>query len=140
MTTRVDELNTHYLIPGVDLGPSAVADAEHVEDDWVDAPYSQVPPVGEMPSPTGWQDLLGLNQVAPDPSRIDPPPRPPSLQPWPTADVISRLLRFSGNVTRESAGAPRALSLKVERMFGVLARYERASRYIRARGSEGGGL
>lgn len=140
MTTRVDELNARYLIPGVDLGPSAVAEAEHVEEDWGDAPYSQMPPVGEMPSPTGWQDLLGLNQVAPDPSRIDPPPRPTSLRQWPTADVISRLLRFPENAARDSAGAPPALSAKVARMIGVLARYERASRSIRARASEGGGL
>jgi len=120
------------------LGPAAVDDAEGIEDDYGDVPYSQLAPLGEMPSPTGWQDLLGLNQVPPDPSRIDPPPRPLSLRQWPTASTIGGPLRLPGNVTDPNSAAP-ATSPKVARMIGVLARYERSARYIRARASEGGG-
>lgn len=138
MTTRIDELNTRYLIPGVDLGLPAVADAEDVDDDFGAAPYSQTPAAGEIPSPTGWQDLLGLNQVASDPSRIDPPPRPTSLRQLPNASAIGSPLRLPGNIADGRAGAP-AMSPKVDRMIGMLTRYERAARHIRSRASEGGG-
>ena len=138
MTTRIDELNTRYLIPGVDLGLPAVADTDGVDEDYGDAPYSQTPAVGEIPSPTAWQDLLGLNQVAPDPSRIDPPPRPTSFRQWPNSNSIGGPWRLPGNVNGSNAGAP-AVSSKVERMIAMLARYERTARYIRARASEGGG-
>jgi hypothetical protein len=137
MTTRIDELNTRYLIPGVELGLPAAIDEESFEEDYGDAPYSQIPPLGDMPSPTGWQDLLGLNQVPPDPSRIDPPPRPASLLQLKSASTVSGPFPLLGS-SGDKAGAPSA-SPKVEQMIGMLARYERAARYIRARASEGGG-
>jgi hypothetical protein len=138
MTTKIDELNTRYLIPGVELGAAAAADPEGAEEDYGDAPYSHLAPLGEMPSPTGWQDLLGLNRVSFEPGRIDPPPRPASLRQWPTATTIGGSLRLPVNITRDDPGGP-AVSPKVDRMIAMLARYERATRYIRARASEGGG-
>src|SRR5215469_9565989 len=135
MTTRIDELNTRYLIPGVDIGPAAVADADRGEEDFGDAPYSQMPPMGEIPSPTGWQDLLGLNQVPPDPSRIDPPPQPSSFKRWPTTNAIGGPLRLMESVSSDGAGTP-SVSPKVQRMIGMLASYRQAARYIRARASE----
>ena len=138
MTTRIDEINTRYLIPGFELGPASAADAEGIEEDYGDAPYSQMPLVGDLPSPTGWQDLLGLNQISPSPSQIGAPPRPASLRQWPPANSIGGRLRLVESMTGERAGALTG-SPKVERMISMLARYERAARYIRARASEGGG-
>ena len=138
MTTRIDELNTRYLIPGVDLGPTAVADAEGGEEDFGDAPYSHMPPMGEIPSPTAWQDLLGLNEVPPDPTRIDPPPRPTSFRQLPTANPVGGPLRLMESVSSDGAGTP-SVSPKVQRMIGMLASYRQAARYIRARASAGGG-
>lgn len=137
MTTKIDELNARYLIPGVDLGTTAVADPDGTDEDYSDAPYSQVPAVTDIPLPTGWQDLLGLNRVSPSPSQIDPPPLPASLKRWAKGNTGSSSLRSSeasGDDMRAASTSP-----KVERMFGMLAGYDQAARQIRARASEGGG-
>lgn len=138
MTIKIDELNARYLIPGVDLGTTAVADADGTEEDYSDAPYSQVPGVTDIPSPTGWQDLLGLNQVSPSPSQIDPPPLPASPMRGPNANIEGGSLRFPEGASGDGKGAA-STSLKVERMFGMLAGYDQAVRRIRARAYEGGG-
>jgi hypothetical protein len=139
MTIKIDELNTRYLIPGIELGPAAAADPDGTEEDYGDAPYSQMPDVADMPSPIGWQDLLGLNQVSPSPSQIDPPPRPTSMEKGTTANAIgASSLRFLGSAPRDGRGAAPA-SPKIERMIGMLASYDHAARRIRARASEGGG-
>jgi hypothetical protein len=137
MTTKIDELNTRYLIPGIELGTTSVADLDGAEDDYGDAPYSQMPAVTDMPSPTGWQDLLGLNQVSPSPSQIDPPPRPPALDKEPSANGIRNSLRFLASVNGNGMGSLSA-SPKVARMIGMLAGYDQAARRIRARAYEGG--
>src|ERR1700741_3198997 len=138
MTITIDELNTRYLIPGVEMGTTATADLDGAEDDYRDAPYSQMPAVTDMPSPTGWQDLLGLNQVSPGPSQIDPPPRPPELDKGASANGIANSLRFLGSVNGNDKGSLSA-ARKVERMIGLLAAYDQAARRVRARASEGGG-
>jgi hypothetical protein len=138
MTIKIDELNARYLIPGVDLGTTAVADADGTEEDYSDAPYSQVPAVTDIPSPTGWQELLGLNQVSPSPSQIDPPPLPASLKRGANGNIRSDSLRFAEGASGDGMGAA-STSLKVERMFGMLAGYDQAARRIRARAYEGGG-
>jgi hypothetical protein len=94
MTIKIDELNARYLIPGVDLGTTAVADSDSTEEDYHDAPYSQLPAVTDIPSPTGWQDLLGLNQLSSSPSQIDPPPLPPSLKRGTNGNIGGNSLRL----------------------------------------------
>ncbi len=138
MKTNIDELNTCYLIPGLEMGPAAATDPEGFEEDYSEAPYSQTSPVGDMPSPTGWQDLLGLNQMSPSPSQIDPPPRPACLGNGTTAGGTGGSLRFPGNTSSNGASVSSA-SPKFDRMLGILATYYQAARRIRARASEGGG-
>ena len=138
MTTKIDELNTRYLIPGVDLGTTAAVESDDTEEDYSDAPYSQMPAMTDIPSPTGWQDILGLNQVSPSPSQIDPPPLPASLQRWANENIGSSSLRFPKAPSGDGMGAV-STSSKVERMFDMLAGYDQATRRVRARASEGGG-
>jgi hypothetical protein len=138
MTIKIDELNARYLIPGVDFGTTAVADPDGTEEDYSDAPYSQVPAVTDIPSPTGWQDLLGLNQVSPSPSQIDPPPLPVSLGRGPNGNIPDSSLRSPGGASDDGMGAA-STSAKVERMLGMLASYDQVARKIRARASESGG-
>jgi hypothetical protein len=138
MKTKIDELSTHYLIPGVELAPTAVADPEMGEADYTDAPYSQMPAMADVPSPTGWQDLLGLNQVSPSPSQIDPPPRPTSLEKGATTNAPGAPLLLPGSAPGDGMGAASATP-KFDRMIGMLAVYEQAARRIRARAAEGGG-
>jgi hypothetical protein len=138
MTIKIDELNARYLIPGVDLGTTAVADSDGTEEDYSDAPYSQVPAVTDIPSPTGWQDLLGLNQVSPSPSQIDPPPLPASLKRGAIGNIGASSLRFPEGASGNGMGAASS-SPKVERMLSMLAGYHQAARRIRTRASEGGG-
>lgn len=138
MRTKIDELSTHYLIPGVELGPAAVADPEGAEEDYGNAPYSQMPPMADVPSPTGWQDLLGLNQVAPSPSQIDPPPRPTSFENRRTANPVGASLLLTQSARADGMDASSATP-KFDRMIAMLAAYDQAARRIRARASEGGG-
>src|ERR1700749_588594 len=134
MTIKIHELNARYLIPGVAFGTPAVADPDGTEEDYSDAPYSQVPAVTDIPSPTGWQDLLGLNQVSPGPSQIDPPPRPPELDKGASANGIANSLRFLASVNGNDKGSLSATP-KLERMIGLLAAYDQAARRVRARAS-----
>lgn len=138
MTTKIDELNTRYLLPGVDLGTTAAAEPDDAEEDYSDAPYSQMPAMTDIPSPTGWQDLLGLNQTSPSPSQIDPPPLPPSLTRGADGNIGGGSLRFPEGASGGGIGAA-SISPKIERMLGMLAGYHQAARRIRARASEGGG-
>ena len=139
MTIKIDELNARYLIPGVDLGTTAVADPDDgTEEDYSDAPYSQVPVVTDIPSPTAWQDLLGLNQVSPSPSQIDPPPLPVSLGRGPNGNIAGSSLRSPEGASGDAMDAA-LTSPKVERMLGMLAGYDQVARRIRTRASEGGG-
>ena len=138
MITKIDELNSRYLIPGIDLGTTAAADPDDTEEDYSEAPYSQVPAVTDIPSPTGWQDLLGLNQLSSSPSQIDPPPLPPSLKRRANGNIGGGSLRFPEGASGGGTGAA-STSPKVERMLSMLAGYHQAARRIRTRASEGGG-
>lgn len=137
MRSTIDELNTRYLIPGVELGPAAATDPEAGEEDYGNAPYSQMLAMPDVPSPTGWQDLLGLNQASPSPSQIDPPPRPTSFEKRKAAIAAGafRLLP-DGAHSKEMRAAP--ARPKFDRMIGMLAAYDQTARRIRARASEGG--
>lgn len=134
---RIDELKTSYLIPGTDLGTTAVADPEGFEEDYGDAPYSRLPAFTEIPSPNGVHELLGLNQVAPSPTQIDPPP-------WPaiysrgaaTANRATASLHLPANAPGK--GTDVSASQKIERMKKLLASYDQTVRRIHARASGGG--
>lgn len=134
MTTRIDELNSRYLVPGVDLDTAASAELEGFEEDFGEAPYSQLPPLMDIPSPTGWQDLLGLNQAAPSPSQIDPPPRPISYLRLGAANRLTTSLQVQTSFASSHAFA----TPKVERMKAMLSGYNQTVRRIYARASRGG--
>lgn len=138
MRSKIDELNTRYLIPGIELGPAPAADPEVGEEDYGNAPYSQMPAMADVPSPTGWQDLLGLNQVSPSPSQIDPPPRPTSFEKR-RAATAAGAFRLSPDSAHSKGMRAAPASPKFYRMIGILAAYDQAARRIRARASEGGG-
>jgi hypothetical protein len=137
MTDKIDQLNTSYLIPGFELGPSFVADPEEADQDYEDAPYSQMQSLGDIPSPNGWKDMFGLNQVAPGPSQIDPPTRPVAERATST-NATNASLSFPQNASYGGMGAA-AASPKVKRMIGMFTAYEQATNRIRARASDGGG-
>ena len=116
------------------MGTAAAAEPDGFEEDSGDAPYSQLPRFLNIPSPTGWQDLLGLNQIAPSPSQIDPPPRPTSYLRAGTANSATASLRLQASRGGTGASAP----VKVKRMKAMLARYDQTVRRIHARASGGG--
>jgi hypothetical protein len=137
MTTRIDEqLNTRYLVPGVDLGTAASAEMNGFEEDSGDLPYSQLPALMDIPSPTGWQDMLGLNQIAPSPDLIGPPPRMFSYMKKRDASNATASLHLPasapGSVVDPSA------ALKIGRMKAMLAKYDQTVRGIHLRASQGG--
>lgn len=137
MTDKINQLNTSYLIPGFELGPSFVADPEETDQDYENAPYSQMHSLGDIPSPDGWKDMFGLNQVVPSPNQIDPPTRPVS-QMGTGASIRSDLARISQSISSDSMGVA-ASSLKVKRMIGMFTAYEQMASRIRTRASDGGG-
>lgn len=134
MTPKIDELNSRYLVPGIDLGTAASTELDGLGEDPIDSPYGQLPPLMEIPSPTGWQDLLGLNHAAPSPSQIDPPPRPTSHLGVRATNSATTSQRRQGPGGGTRASAP----LKVNRMKAMLARYEQMVRRIHARATGGG--
>ena len=133
MTTRIDELNSRYLVPGIDLGTAAPAELGEFEEDFGDAPYSQLPTLTGIRSPTGWQDMFGLNRVAPSPSSIDPPPRPSSYARAGIANTASPSLQ--SQIPRNQSRAFE--SLKIGRMKDMLAAYDQTVRRIHARTTGG---
>jgi len=136
MTTRIEELNTRYLIPGMGQEIDTIGDPAGFEDDYGDAPYSQLPHLTDIPSPVGWQELLGLNQIPPSPSRIDPPPRPSASAEGAIANSEAASLRLPAWPHRSRSGEP--LSPKIDRMMTMLAKHDRSVRRIRARASGDG--
>jgi hypothetical protein len=132
---KINELSTRYLIPGYDLEPTAVAEPEEAGEEYGDAPYGQMPPA-DLPSPGGWKELLGLNQVSPGPSQIDPPTRPASFKGVMRAKAQDASLPFPRSALLGGMGGAPS-SPKVGRMLGLLAEYRRAAIRIRARTLDG---
>jgi hypothetical protein len=132
---RIDELSSRYVIPGFGLDPTGV-EPEESDKDYKDAPYSQMP-AADVPSPGGWQALLGLNQVSPGPGQIDPPTRPASFERGAGANAASVFLGFSRNPFPGEMGTAFS-SPKVGRMRDLLALYQQAEKEIRARSTGGG--
>jgi hypothetical protein len=131
---KIDELSTRYLIPGYELEPTAVAEPEEAAEEYADAPYGQMP-AADVPLPGGWKELLGLNQVSPGPSQIDPPTRPASFKGVMRAKAQDASLAFPLSTLVGGMGA--SSSPKVGRMIGLLAAYRRAASRIRARAMDG---
>jgi len=139
MTNKIDDLNARFLIPGAEVGALGSVDPESVEEDIFDAPYSTLPKFGEGSLPRDWQDLFGLNQVSPEPTHMDPPPRPPSLRGESSTGNVSEpsIRLMQGSFSRSGNGVPP--SGNVRRMITMMTSYAHAIRGIRARSLEGGG-
>jgi hypothetical protein len=137
MNPRIDDLNTRYLIPGASIDTTAAADPEGFVDDSSDnAPYSQMPARENAPSDAGWQDMLGLDRIAPDPTQIDPPLR--SMLPGgeQSVDLVGSMFSSTSVGLGQDAGEA---SQKVKQMMGMLAGYDLNVRRMRARASMGSG-
>jgi hypothetical protein len=137
MTDKINQLNTSYLIPGFELGPSYVEDPEESDQGYEDAPYSQMHALGDIPSPDSWKDMFGLKKTAPGPNQIEPPVRPASEGSTSTSS-LSDLIRTLQNVSQSSSGLAEP-SPKVKQMVRTFAAYAQMASRIRLRASDGGG-
>ncbi len=134
MTTNINDIGTRsHLIAGVEMGPAA-ADSTGFEEDYKDAPYSQIPLVTDMPFTNSWQKVLGLGHQSPAPSQLDPPPRPSGIGGEFRTDGSATLVSVSDLQSRNSKSS---VSPKVKHMADLLADYDRMTRRLRTRGSEG---
>jgi hypothetical protein len=127
---RIDSLNTQYEIPGFDIAPKGF-DPEEVEEDFRDAPYSLDAAVTTIPSPRGWQQLLGLTEVSPTPISIDPPTRPGTGESKIRATASYRVHRDADGDTQFPAS-----SISVRRMLTMLTQTRQTVAKIRARAME----
>jgi hypothetical protein len=128
---KIDNLNAQYEIPGFEIAPKAF-EPEEVEEDFRDAPYSLNAGVASIPSPGGWQQLLGLTEVSPTPISIDPPIRPAAGE-WKTKATASyRVHRDTGGDTPSPTS-----SINVKRMLSMLTQTRKNVARIRARAMEG---
>lgn len=128
---NVDSVGAQYEIPGFEIAPRAF-EPEEVEDDPGDAPYSLSAMPLANPSPGGWQQMLGLDQIPPTPHSIDPPARPPAGSSRP-GSASHGLRAASGSGGTASAGS----SASVRRMMAMVAQARRDVARIRARAAEG---
>jgi hypothetical protein len=132
MATRVDDLNGRYLVPGIATEPTAAVDVEGLEHDSVPEPYSQPQELGSLPTESGWQDMLGLNRIAPDPTQIGRPPRP----------LANASQSSEGSGSGDATTSKRQVAMSspaVQRMLGMLDGHERLTRSMRARAAMAGG-
>jgi hypothetical protein len=130
----LDGVSESYFFERPDLASAAAVEIGEGEE-FDDAPYSQVPSVVSAPSLSGgWKELLGLNEVAPGPSQIGPPPRPASFEGDTAANAANR------NLLRDGASGMSAVSSspRVGRMMEIIAAYQQTAGRIRARASDGG--
>jgi len=126
---RIDNLNAQYEIPGFEVAPKAF-EPEEAEEDVRDAPYSLDTLITSIPSPSGWQQLLGLTQVSPTPISIDPPMRPAAGGKT-SATAPHRVHRDAGVDTPSSTS-----SINVRRMLALLTQTRQNVARIRARAME----
>ena len=129
---RIDHLEAQYEIPGFEIAPRAF-EPEEAEEDFADAPFAQDVLVSTVPSPVGWQELLGLTTVPPSPISIDPPTRKISSGSRPGITTAYRLPE-NGN---SSVVRARSASVSVRRMVAVMTQTRHAIARIRARAQEG---
>jgi hypothetical protein len=135
----MNEINTRIYIPGYQTNEASETEAG-AETEIAGQEHGRL-----NPSPTpefdlnlreDWKDSFGLNQVAPDPTRIDPPMRPATFE---GGAARNTLVNFdfqgggSSGMTDNLSSAP-----KVDRMLKFLASSQEAMRQIRARASNGG--
>jgi hypothetical protein len=130
---KVNNVNTQYEIPGFDIAPQAFEPEE--DDDFEGAPYSRDSGVTSHPPVGGWQQLLGLMQISPTPTSIEPPTRQMTGQ--------SRLgstasYSVTGNQADRNDSQSTAITAKVSRMMTMLASRQEAVVKIRIRAAEVG--
>ena len=128
---RIDHLEAQYEIPGFEIAPRAF-EPDEAEEDFADAPFRDDVRISTIPSPAGWQQLLGLTAVAPTAISIDPPTRKTTGEP---RFGITAAYRLPENAA--GTGAPmQAASASVRRMLAVMARTQQTVARIRARARE----
>jgi hypothetical protein len=130
---KVNNVNTQYEIPGFDVAPQAFEPEE--DDDFEGAPYSRDPGVNSPPPAGGWQQLLGLMELPPTPTSIDPPTRQMMGRAH-LGDTASHVV--AGSQTDRNESQSIALSPKVNRMMTMLASRQEAVVTIRIRAAEVG--
>jgi len=135
MANRIDELNTSYLIPGIDLGTESIDEVDEADDDLSYHPYGGLLNQRLEPSvPGNWQDLFGLGRVMPEPTQMDPPPRPTIID----GQIASGKDAFfrSMHITGSRFSSDTQSDLKVQRMLKLMHSSIQAVRGLRARAAE----
>jgi hypothetical protein len=130
---KVNNVNTQYEIPGFDVAPQAFEPGE--DDDFDGAPYSRDPGVVSPPPAGGWQKLLGLMELPPTPTSIEPPTRQTTGRSH-LGDTASHAV--VGSQTDRNDSQSTELSPKVSRMMTMLASRQEAVVTIRIRAAEVG--
>jgi hypothetical protein len=125
---KINNVNTQYEIPGFDITPQAFEPDESGED-FADAPYSLDPAISSFPSPGGWQQLLGLTEIFPTATSIDPPTRQMTGEWNSKATAAYRILPGADSGQRQSS----ALSPNVKRMHALFLNREKDLAKIRMR-------
>jgi hypothetical protein len=135
----MNEINTRIYIPGYQTNEASTIEAgaeAEISGHEHGSPNAPQTPEFDLNLREDWKDSFGLNQVAPDPTRIDPPMRPATFE---GGSARNTLVNFdfmrgvsSGNTDNVSS------SSKVNRMLKFLASSQDAMRQIRARASNGG--
>jgi hypothetical protein len=128
---RIEQLEAQYEIPGFEIAPNAF-EPEEAGDDFADAPFGQDAGVSAIPSPSGWQELLGLTTAAPTAISIDPPTRKTTSGYRSGITNASRVLANADPAGAKLKTAPPS----VRRMIAVMARTRQTVARIRARAQE----
>jgi hypothetical protein len=130
---KVDNVAIQYEIPGFDIAPQQLESGE--EEDFGEAPYSLDPGITAPPPAGGWQQLLGLTQLSPTPTSIDPPTRQVTGM-WRHGATASFQVVKDAAARRESALVN--VSPEVGQMMKLLASREETIAKIRQRAGEAG--
>ncbi|HEX4163991.1 MAG TPA: hypothetical protein VHZ55_00835 [Bryobacteraceae bacterium] len=131
---KVEDVNVQYTIPGHQSDLSELAETGDA-DELDDAPFNQTYQQ-EMPSLGGWKQLLGLSRVSPDPTQIDPPPKPAHFDGSVRSDAEDTYRRLlESHIGRESTSQ----SPRIKQMLDLLSAHQRAVDEIKARAVGSGG-
>ena len=128
---RIDHLEAQYEIPGFEVTPRAF-EPEEAGEDFADAPFGQDTAVSTIPSPTGWQELLGLTTIAPTAISIEPPTRKMTGGSRSGITAARRLPGDTGTAGAKVQAAPPS----VRRLLAVMAQTRETVARIRARAKE----
>lgn len=120
-------MKINYTLPG--YRPETDVSRDLVES--FDSPFKNRMQAFEQQQPVGWKELLGLDQIPPDPSQIMPPEREGSgvthasalRQQW--RDFLSR---HGGTEEMQNSSEP------VRRMLQLLENYQKESDAVFSRG------